>query len=262
MRALSCPIWLKLALLLVLSAPAAAAEVADLPSALGGTQRVWYDAPANPWALAILFMGGDGNAGLTPEGGISRGGNFLVRTRQLWLTQGIAVLIPDKPAGLPELYGHRLSPGYARDIATLVGYARTRSRAPIWLIGTSQGSNAVATGAASLTHGEIAGAVFSSSVTQPGGRAQMTDTVFGARLSAINVPSLVVAHQDDGCRLTPPADAPRLRAALTGAPRTEIMLFAGGNPPRSGPCEAMAQHGYFGIEQEVVARIAAWMRGR
>lgn len=242
--------------------PAGAAEVADLPSAAGGTQRVWFETPANPWAVAILFMGGDGNAGITPEGGFTRGGNFLIRTRQLWLSQGIAVVIPDKPANLPELYGNRLHPAYARDIATQVAFARGRSRAPIWLIGTSQGSNAVAAGAASLTGGQIAGAVFSSSVTQIGGRAQMTDTVFGARLSAINVPALIVAHQEDGCRVTPASDAPRLRAALTGSPRTEILLFTGGSPPRSGPCDPFSQHGYLGIEQDVVTRIVAWMRGR
>ena len=233
-----------------------------MPSAAGGTQRIWYDTPANPWAVAILFMGGDGAVGITPDGSITRGGNFLVRTRQLWLAQGIAVVIPDKPANLPELYGNRLGPAYARDVATLVGFARSRSRAPIWLVGTSQGSNAVATGAASLTGGQIAGAVFSSSVTQIGGRAQMTDTVFGARLSAINVPALIVAHQEDGCRVTPASDAPRLRAALTSSPRTEIFLFSGGSSPRSGPCDAFAQHGFLGIEQDVITRIAAWMRGR
>ena len=254
------PAWL--VFLLLLAAPANAAEVADLPSALSGTQRVWYDTPANPWAIAILFMGGDGNAAITPDGTITRGGNFLIRTRAMWLSQGIAVVIPDKPANLPELYANRLSPGYAQDIRAVVGYARSRSRAPIWLIGTSQGSNAVANGAASLTRGEIAGAVFSSSVTRIGGRAQATDTVFGATLSAINVPSLIVSHEDDGCRVTPASDAPRLRAALTGAPRTEIMLFTGGSPPRSAPCEAMAQHGFLGIEQDVISRIAAWMRGR
>ena len=95
-----------------------------------------------------------------------------------------------------------------------------------------------------------------------GGRAQATDTVFGAQLSAINVPALVVAHDQDGCGVTPPSDAPRLRAALTGSPRTEVMLFTGGSPPRSAACEAMAQHGFLGIEQDVITRIAAWMRGR
>jgi hypothetical protein len=30
--------------------------------------------------------------------------------------------------------------------------------------------------------------------------------------------------------------------------------------PRSPPCEAMSPHGYFGIEAEVVKRIADWIR--
>ncbi len=116
-------------LLLALTAPAGAAEMADLPSAFGGTQRVWYEAPANAWAVGILFMGGDGNAAIAPDGSIRRSGNFLVRTRQLWLVQGIAVLIPDKPAVLSELYGHRLTPAYAQDIRAMVSFAQSRSHA-------------------------------------------------------------------------------------------------------------------------------------
>ncbi len=120
----------------------------------------------------------------------------------------------------------------------------------------------MAVGAPQFTHGEIAGAVFTSSLTRPGAQAEMSDTVFGAPLAAINVPALVVAHQDDGCRLTPPADAEQIRAALSASPRREVMRFSGGAPPRSQPCEALSQHGYLGIEADVVARIAAWMQGR
>jgi len=248
--------------LVLLARPGRAAEIVDLPSAAGGTQRVWYDAPANPWAVVILFMGGDGINGLTPEGDFRRGGNFLIRTRPLWLAQGLGVLIPDKPAGLSDLYGRRTSADYARDIRDLASFARARSSAPIWLIGTSLGSITAAAGAASLTRGEIAGAVLTSTVTRRGAGAQMWERVFTAELPAIYVPVLVVAHENDGCAYSSPANAPGLCAALTGAPRTEIFLVTGGSPPCSGPCEPFAAHGYFGIEAEVVGRIAGWMRGR
>jgi hypothetical protein len=42
----------------------------------------------------------------------------------------------------------------------------------------------------------------------------------------------------------------------------EIMLFDGGDPPRSGPCQALSEHGFLGIEDRVVDAIAGWMRAR
>jgi hypothetical protein len=48
--------------------------------------------------------------------------------------------------------------------------------------------------------------------------------------------------------------------ALAQANPKEILTFEGGNPPKSDACEAQAQHGYFGIEREVVDAIIEWIR--
>jgi len=53
--------------------PASAAEVADLPSASGGIQHVWYDAPAHPWAVAIMFAGGNGVLPFEADGSLKAG---------------------------------------------------------------------------------------------------------------------------------------------------------------------------------------------
>ena len=74
-----------LAFLLGVAGPSWAVEVADLPSASGGTQHVWYDAPANPSAVAIIFIGGDGVVPFEADGSLKGGRSTLVRTRQLWL---------------------------------------------------------------------------------------------------------------------------------------------------------------------------------
>jgi hypothetical protein len=50
-----------------------------------------------------------------------------------------------------------------------------------------------------------------------------------------------------------------LQGADTGEPEGDPH-FEGGNPPRSDACEAQAQHGYFGIELEVVDDIIQWIR--
>ncbi|MGD0109147.1 MAG: hypothetical protein ABSC06_34695 [Rhodopila sp.] len=93
-----------------------AAEIADLPSANGGTQHIWYDAPADPRAVAIMFIGGDGVIPWEADGSLKGGRSTLVRTRQLWLDQGIAVLIAGKPTWLTVAYSYRLTDAYARDI--------------------------------------------------------------------------------------------------------------------------------------------------
>jgi len=89
-----------------------AAEIADLPSANGGTQHIWYAAPADPWAVAIMFIGGDGVIPWEADGSLKGGRS----TRQLWLDQGIAVLIAGKPTWLTVAYSYRLTDAYARDI--------------------------------------------------------------------------------------------------------------------------------------------------
>jgi hypothetical protein len=44
---------------------------------------------------------------------------------------------------------------------------------------------------------------------------------------------------------------------LRQASKVEIALLTGGDPPKSGPGEAFAPHGYFDVETQVVDTIAS-----
>ena len=55
-----------------------------------------------------------------------------------------------------------------------------------------------------------------------------------------------------------PADLPKLMDKLTGAPRKELLTFEGGRS-QGDPCQALAYHGFNGLEAEVVQRIAGWI---
>jgi len=231
-------------------------EIADLPSASGGTQHVWYAAPAKPWAMAIVFIGGDGVVPFEADGSLKGGRSIFLRTRQLWLDQGIAVLVAGKPSSLTGIWMYRLTDAYAQDIQALVEFARARTPVPIWLFGHSLGTNAVASGASRLTGGQIAGVVFGSATTQ---HAPSKEIVFDVPLAAINVPALVIAHEQDACPNSPPDGGSRLRAALTGSPANDLVFFSGGEPS-GGPCDNTALHSFVGLDQEVVARVATWMR--
>jgi hypothetical protein len=246
--------------LLAIGGAFAASSTTDLPASGGGKQRVLYIQPSNPAAALIMFPGGDGIIKLGPDGTPAAGGNFLVRTRDDWVAQGMAVAIPDVPDNQRTLFNHRTTADYADDIGKIIAYVRTQTKAPIWLVGTSQGTNAAVGAASRLTHGEIAGVVLTSTLTRQGGKPNLKETVYDAKLAAINVPVLIFSHTGDKCELTPPGDGASLKAALKSSPKVEVATASGGLAPISPPCEAKAEHGFYGIEPAVVAQIAGWIK--
>ncbi|OGA48974.1 MAG: hypothetical protein A3F74_25110 [Betaproteobacteria bacterium RIFCSPLOWO2_12_FULL_62_58] len=56
------------------------------------------------------------------------------------------------------------------------------------------------------------------------------------------------------------ADVNSLIEGLKSAPKTELIRIAGGGPVQGDPCEARHYHGFIGIEDEVVRRIADWIK--
>jgi hypothetical protein len=77
-------------------------------------------------------------------------------------------------------------------------------------------------------------------------------------LGKIRIPVLVVHHEQDGCAHCAFADVPLLVEKLAHSPRKEVLSFKGGQS-KGDPCEAMAYHGFNGLEREVVQTMAAWI---
>ncbi len=254
-------IALAAALALGLGAPAGAREppepgsnVVDLKLPDDDVERIWYRQPERPAAVVVLFAGDDGVVRIDETGRFTRlGGNFLLRMRDAWLGHNFGVAIADAPTG-----SWRKGAGDPAVARAIIAHVRTRTDAPIWLVGTSRGSARAAWAASKLRADEYAGLVLSSSVTRPS--RLIGDTVFTADLDRIAVPTLIVSHRGDRCVVTPPSDAADIRKGLTHSPRTEVVMVEGGSPPRSNECEAYSEHGYYGIETEVVDRIAAWIK--
>jgi hypothetical protein len=227
--------------------------VYDLPFA-GGTQRVMYARPQSGRGTIMMLPGGAGDVGIDEDGDLAHGKNFVVRTRDLWLARGYAVMIPDAVDG-ENLRGLRSSPEYAKIIHALVQEAHAKASGPVFLLGTSQGSIAAMNGAAHLSKAELAGVVLTESVSR---RSKSGETVFDASPDRVTVPALVVANRASACRVAPPDDAPRIAAAMSRAPDVKVIYVQGG-VTRSWECGSESPHGYFGIEGTVVDKIVAWL---
>jgi alpha-beta hydrolase superfamily lysophospholipase len=222
----------------------------------GASRNVMFQAPsATPAAVVVMFPGGDGWIGVGPGGAISKQGNFLIRTRAQWLGRRLMFVAVDAPSPGVTSRGDRVGPAMQHAIAEVVRLIRQRTKAPIWLLGTSAGAPAAMAGAASLPQGSIKGVVISSPVSMPGSH----DSVFDVPLAKVAVPVLIQINTEDACRLTPPANAARIQTALVSSPAAQVQAFSGGLWPKSEPCEAFARHGFYGIEDQVVNAAADWI---
>jgi hypothetical protein len=261
-----------LALLLITSlATAASVEVVTVEVRPGVTMHYLAIAPDGPpRAAVILLAGGNGVLRLTPSGSIrSLGLNFLVRSRERFTRHGLYVAVldaaSDRQGGMNGAI--RLSAEHAQDVGKVIRDVRHRTGgAAVWLVGTSAGTLSAAGACARLAGADPAvrphGLVLTSTMTTLDAAGHCGKSVFDAVLGDIRVPVLVVSHQDDGCACTPGSAAvgARLLAALSRVPAKEHKVFTGGSAPISGPCDAQAPHGFFGIEDSVVEFIADWIK--
>jgi hypothetical protein len=237
----------------------AADDTRTIPTRPGVTQAFLLVRPDGvPTVSVVLFAGGNGLLALG-SGKLGLAGNFLVRNRARFASQGLLVAVIDAPSDHPGgLDGFRTSAAHAEDIRAVIAALKQEAPVPVWLIGTSMGTVSAANGAARLTAGGPDGVVLTSTVTRVG--RQRIETVGDVQLDAIRVPTLVVHHKNDACRSTPYAETPALLRDLKQALRRELLAFDGGDPPQSAPCEARAAHGYLGLDAEVVTAIANWIK--
>lgn len=244
----------------VSQALAATTTLVTLDTRPGVTQKFLLITPDQPIGSVILFAGGTGLVSMSPSAtGVPtvRSNNFVVRTREEYANRGFMVAVVDAPSdrqGTNGMIGgnFRASAEHAQDIAAVVAYMRSQASLPVWLVGTSCGTISAANTAIRLTEG-IGGTVLTSSITSGN---DCGTNVLNMNLSAIRVPTYIVAHDQDQCVISPPSGAQTVVGSLTNAPMTARGMLTGGSPPTSGPCDALSQHGFLGIETQAVDAIA------
>ncbi len=253
---------LLLALLLLAALPAQAEErVLDVATGRGeNVMRVLLLAPAGtPRGALVLLAGGDGSLDLTPEGRIRNlGGNQLVRTRNAYIAAGWLVAVPDMPLdtwrGRPY---SRLGAEHAADLGQVVALLRREVRLVV-VAGTSMGSLSAANAAARLRGDQAPNGVILTSGLLMGGNGGPSVEEGVPGLSGIAMPVLLLHHRHDACRLTPPSGPALLRPLLKAAPRVDLVMLEGGSGT-GNPCEGRSAHGFWGIDDQVVATVTEWL---
>jgi hypothetical protein len=234
-------------------------KVVDIPTRPGVTQRMIVLSPPEPKAAVVLFAGGHGGLQIFPNGSMQWGtGNFLVRTRQQFADQGLTVVVLDAPSDKqspPFLQGQRQKPEHVVDVKAVIAWLRQTAPVPVWLVGTSRGTQSVAFIATELTGPEGPdGIVLTSTIVKDAQGRPVTAMPLGK----LAVPVLVVHHELDGCTLCPFSEVPTLMSKLTSTPRNQLIAVKGGET-KGDPCEALAYHGFNGLERDVVQQTAAWI---
>jgi hypothetical protein len=215
-----------------------------------------------PNAAVLLYPGGNGGVGIRRDGSLKHDTNFLVRSRALFVKQGLLTVVVDRPsdwAGADKTT-YRLTKAHVADAAAIAKAVRALTPVPIWFVGTSRGTISVAGIASRLGGDLIAGAVFTSSVTRVGRRA--SQTIHDVDLAGIRVPVLVLGHVNDDCAVTPWPEQLALAGKFRNAAVVESIRIEGGEAGNyATPCGPISHHGFLGQEEAVVARIADWIRG-
>ncbi len=238
------------------------AQVQDLATRPGVTQRLLVAAPPQAKAVAVLFAGGHGGLQISDGGSLRWGdGNFLVRTRTLLAGHGIVTVLIDSPSDRqrpPFLEGFRTSSEHVADIAAVIFAMRKQFGLPVWLIGTSRGTQSVAYAATQLPKPDAPdGIVLTATILKDPRSVAVPDMA----LDKLALPTLVVHHANDQCRVCLPADLPRLASVLGRLPRFQLQMISGGISV-GNVCGGSAHHGFNGVEDQAVQAMASWILGR
>lgn len=204
-------------------------------------------------ATVVLFSGGSGGIGF--RDGRPQSGNFLIRTRDHFLAQGLNVAMVGNPSDkrqLDDLW--RVSAEHMTDVRTIIADIQKKSTVPVWVVGTSRGTIS-ATAAGIELQDMLAGAVLTASMTQQSN----PQSVPRQALERIRRPVLVLHHKDDACYVTRPYETPLIMRGLSQAPVKRLMLVSGGSGATGHECEAFHWHGFIGMEEQVVRDMVQWM---
>lgn len=206
-------------------------------------------------ATVVLLPGGDAGSGKIVDGQPTSK-NFLTRSRELFFAEQFNVIVVFRASDLQHLdYDYRVSAAHVQELAAVVRHAKQLSTAPVWLVGTSRGTVSGTAATIGLADDSVQGLVLTSSVT-----SKKTGAIATQDIGKIKVPTLVVHHKNDACKICVPHEAARITDGLKSAPFKKFHMLEGGADPVGDPCEAQHWHGFINHEKEAVQLMARWIK--
>lgn len=181
-------------------------------------------------------------------------GNFLIRSRKMWLDAETVVFSVDAPSDEWRGFTGYFRSGvrYAEDIRGLaLEIGKAYGPLPMIIVGTSEGSVSAYYAVRALGQANLnvifTSSLFNSSKNSPG--------LAGLDFDDIKVPMLWVHHVDDPCAWTPYWQAKR-HAENT---RSALITVRSNIQGHGDPCKAFSPHGYIGVEAETVLAMKHWI---
>jgi|GEM_PF-1544661 len=240
----------------------------------------WPSSGAPPKAIVVLIGGGDLNMSLTGNtttgvADSSGGGNFVVRSAQLFADAGYLAVAINKPSDQPPVNSsdtnadadhYRISVKHAVDILALLKHINTENL-DLFIAGTSRGTiSAVA------LNQIAAGISLSSSLTSDPNDAHVyigKTGIANLQPEFVAHPVHVLWHSGDLCSETTPANSQALYDTLSqisSVPSTAhnianggVRVTVAGSNVTPDVCGAFDYHGYLGIEPTAVKYITDWL---
>jgi predicted alpha/beta-hydrolase family hydrolase len=209
------------------------------------------------------LVGGDGIVGIPDQATAAwtQDGSFLVRSSTLFRGRGFYTVVVDVPSDRRAgLGGFRGTQEHVTDVAAVIADVRQRApRVPVWLIGSSNGTASAANVSARLASpagpdGLVLTATIARPIIPPEGSDGATRV---PGLGDIRIPTLLVHNRLDACTELEGVQA--LRRQFINAPRLEMLVFSSPPGPEVSSCGLYGAHSFFGLEDQVVAAIAAWI---
>ena len=180
-----------LTFLLLTSLAQADTSLVTLDTRSGVTQQIIIEQPSDFKANLVLFSGGKGKLKLNSNK-YKTNKNFLVRSRHLFIDNNYTVILigapSDRQGKLGMLKGFRNSQKHVQDIEAVIDYIRSINDKPIWLVGTSRGTESAAYAAVHLNN-KIDGLVLTSSISKTNNKGT---SVTDLPLDRITVPVLAI----------------------------------------------------------------------
>lgn len=236
-------------LLLSLTSLGRANERVDIPSIQGTPTRVLIASNEAATATVLLFIGGGGLVRIADDGRTDHIHTF-VRSFGMWRAYGVQAVLVDSPFDLGNaLRGHKRSSKEHLDRVTeVVRHFHSKSGQPVWIFGHSMGTSTVA----AFLSSERPEVSFLKGYIVAG-------THKGETIPAsIKLPALGIHHRREACPSTPiSASESIIRSRTSDTPRAMVLLDGGSD--QGDRCQALAYHGFNGIEHELVKTAAEFI---